>query len=146
MRSAISACASASKTDGPQSPDLPRGVLETAGVDEVDVYCDLASGVRDDWPGLDSCRRAPRKGDVLVVLRLDRPGRNLARLVDTVQDLSARGVGLRVLAGDGTRRSSTRRSRPAVSCRAMAGAGPVCCAARGGVTRTPASAGMRRPA
>ena len=60
-------------------------------------HCDLASGVRDDAAGLDSCRRAVRKGDVLIVYAL---GRNLARLVDTVQDLSARGVGLRVLASD----------------------------------------------
>ena len=38
---------------------------------------------------------------MLVVWKLDRLGRNLAHLVNTVQDLSARGVGLRVLAGDG---------------------------------------------
>ena len=36
---------------------------------------------------------------MLVVWKLDRLGRNLAHLVNTVQDLSARGVGLRVLAG-----------------------------------------------
>ena len=47
------------------------------------------------------CLRALRKGDVLVVWKLDRLGRNLAHLVNTVQDLSARGVGLRVLAGQG---------------------------------------------
>ena len=41
--------------------------------------------------------RALRKGDVLVVWKLDRLGCNLAHLVNTVQDLSARGVGLRVL-------------------------------------------------
>ena len=45
--------------------------------------------------------RALRKGDVLVVWKLDRLGRNLAHLVNTVQDLSARGAGLRVLAGQG---------------------------------------------
>ena len=42
-------------------------------------YHDFASGVRDDRPGLDSCLRALRKGDVLVVWKLDRLGRNLAR-------------------------------------------------------------------
>ena len=73
----------------------------------VNVYHDFASGVRDDRPGLDSCLRALRKGDVLVVWKLDRLGRNLAHLVNTVQDLSARGVGLRVLAGQGAQIDTT---------------------------------------
>ena len=93
LRSAISTCACVSKTDGSQSLDLQRGALETAGVDEVDVYRELASGVRDARPGLDSCQRVLHKGDVLVVWKLDRLGRNLARLVNTVQNLSARDVG-----------------------------------------------------
>ena len=61
-----------SKTDGSQSPDLQRDVLVPAGVDEVDVYHDLASGVRDNPAGLDCCRRAVRKGDVVVMRKLDR--------------------------------------------------------------------------
>ena len=86
-----------SKTDGSQSLDLQRDALRAAGIDDAaNVYHDFASGVRDDRPGLDSCLRALRKGDVLVVWKLDRLGRNLAHLVNTVQDLSARGVGLRV--------------------------------------------------
>jgi len=44
-----------SKADGSQSLDLQRDALETAGVDEVGVYRELASGVRDDPAGLDSC-------------------------------------------------------------------------------------------
>ena len=43
----------------------------------VHVYHDFASGVRDDRPGLDSCVRALRTGDVLVVWKLDRLGRAL---------------------------------------------------------------------
>ena len=39
--------------------------------------------------------------------KLDRRGRNLTHLVDTVQDLSARGVGLRVLAGQGVQVDTT---------------------------------------
>ena len=96
-----------SKTDGSQSLDLQRDALAPAGVDAVNVYHDLASGVRDGRPGLDSCLRALRKGDVLVVWKLDRLGRNLAHLVNTVQDLSARGVGLRVLAGQGAQVETT---------------------------------------
>ena len=65
--------------------------LFSLGIDAANLYHDFASGVRDDRPGLDSCLRALRKGDVLVDWKLDRLGRNLAHLVNTVQDLSARG-------------------------------------------------------
>ena len=44
---------------------------------------------------------------MLVVWKLDRLGRNLAHLVNTVQDLSTRGVGLRVLAGHGSQVDTT---------------------------------------
>ena len=97
-----------SKTDGSQSLDLQRDALRAAGVDDaVNLYHDLASGVRDDRPGLDNCLRPLRKSDVLVVWKLDRLGRNLAHLVNTVQDLSTRGVGLRVLAGQGAQIDTT---------------------------------------
>ena len=90
-----------SKADGSQSLDPQRDALRAAGVDAVHVYHDFASGVRDDRPGLDSCVRARRAGDVIVVWKLDRLGRSLTHLVNTVQDLSTRGVGLRVLTGQG---------------------------------------------
>ena len=44
---------------------------------------------------------------MLVVWKLDRLGRTLAHLVNTVQDLSARGVGLRVLTGQGAQIDTT---------------------------------------
>ena len=56
----------------------------TAGVDAVNLYRDCASGLRDDRPGVDSCLRALRKGDVLVVWKLDRLGRNLVHPCKTV--------------------------------------------------------------
>ncbi|MBV9483728.1 MAG: recombinase family protein [Acidobacteria bacterium] len=59
------------------------------------------SGVRDDHPGLEACLRASRAGDVLVVWKLDRLGRTLVHLVNTVRDLSKRRVGLKVLTGQG---------------------------------------------
>ena len=96
-----------SKADGSQSLDLQRDALRAEGVDAGNVYHDVASGVRDDRPGLDSCVRALRKGDVLVVWKLDRLGRNLAHLVNTVQNLSVRGVGLRVLTGQGAQIDTT---------------------------------------
>ena len=96
-----------SKADDSQSLDLQRDALQAAGVDAVHVYHDCASGVRDDRPGLDSCVHALRTGDVLVVWKLDRLGRTLAHLVNTVQDLSTRGVGLRVLTGQGAQIDTT---------------------------------------
>ena len=96
-----------SKADGSQSLDLQRDALRAAGVDAVHVYHAVASGVRDDRPGLDSCVRTLRTGDVLVVWKLDRLGRTLAHLVNTVQDLSARGVGRRVLTGQGAQIDTT---------------------------------------
>ena len=97
-----------SKPDGSQSLDLERDALRAAGIDEVaNLYHDFASGVRDDRQGLDSCLRALRRGAVLVVWKLDRLGRNLAHLVNTVQDLAVRGVGLRVLAGQGSQIDTT---------------------------------------
>ena len=61
----------------------------------------------DGSQSLDLQRDALRTGDVLVVWKLDRLGRTLAHLVTTVQDLSARGVGLRVLTGQGAQIDTT---------------------------------------
>ena len=64
-----------SKADGSQSLDLERDALRAEGIDDpANPYHDFASGVRDDRPGLDSCLRALRRGDVLVVWKLDRLG------------------------------------------------------------------------
>ena len=92
---------------GGRLPVAGPATRRAAGVDAGHVYHDVASGVRDDRPGLDSCVRALRPGDVLVVWKLDRLGRTLAHLVNTVQDLSARGVGLRVLTGHGAQTDTT---------------------------------------
>lgn len=90
-----------SKADGSQSLDLQRDALGAAGVAEGRVYVDRASGKRDGRPGLTACLQALREGDTLVVWKLDRLGRDLAHLVATVRGLEARGVGFRVLAGQG---------------------------------------------
>ena len=96
-----------SKADGSQSLDLQRDALVAEGVVAEQIYEDHASGAKDDRPGLEACLRALRAGDVLVVWKLDRLGRNLAHLVGAVQDLSDRGVGLRVLGGQGAQIDAT---------------------------------------
>ena len=61
---------------GHQSLGLQREALRAEGIDDpANLYPDFASGGRDDRPGLDSCVRALRKGDVLVVWKLGRLGR-----------------------------------------------------------------------
>jgi len=90
-----------SKADGSQVLDLQRDTLVAAGVTERHLYSDMASGKKDDRPGLAACLQSLREGDTLVVWKLDRLGRNLRHLVNTVHELTAAGVGLRVLAGQG---------------------------------------------
>ena len=90
-----------SKADGSQSTDLQRDALLAGGVDQAHLYEDQASGKREDRPGLTSCLKALREGDTLMVWKLDRLGRNLRHLINTVHDLTARGVGLKVLTGQG---------------------------------------------
>lgn len=90
-----------SKADGSQVVDLQSDALVAAGVAPDQLYADRASGKRDDRPGLNTCLRSLRAGDTLVVWKLDRLGRNLKHLVDVVQALNSRGVGLKVLTGQG---------------------------------------------
>lgn len=55
-----------SKADGSQSLDLQHDALRAAGVERDNIYDDLASGGRDDRPGLTACLKSLRDGDVLV--------------------------------------------------------------------------------
>ena len=90
-----------SKADGSQNTNLQCDALLAAGVLEEHIYQDLASGKADDRPGLTHCLKALRKNDTLVIWKLDRLGRDLRHLINTVHDLTAREVGLKVLTGHG---------------------------------------------
>lgn len=96
-----------SKADGSQSLDLQKDALIAADVPDGQTYSDHASGKKDDRPGLEACLKALRMGDVLVVWKLDRLGRSLHHLVRTVTLLSDRGIGLRVLTGQGAQIDTT---------------------------------------
>src|SRR5512135_686825 len=99
-----------SKADGSQVTDLQRDALRAAGVDTKHIYEDTTSGKRDDQPGLAACLKALREGDTLVVWKLDRLGRDLRHLVNTVHDLTSRGVGFKVLTGHGATIDTTTAS------------------------------------
>jgi DNA invertase Pin-like site-specific DNA recombinase len=96
-----------SKSDGRQVLDLQRDALQAAGVAPDRVYQDLASGRKDDRPGLAACLKALQPDNTLVVWKLDRLGRDLKHLVNTVDELSQRGIGLKVLAGAGAQIDTT---------------------------------------
>jgi DNA invertase Pin-like site-specific DNA recombinase len=99
-----------SKADGSQVFDLQRDALIVAAVEPANLYEDRASGKRDDRPGLESCLKSLREGDTLVVWKLDRLGRNLRHLVNTIHDLMERKIGFRVLTGQGANIDTTTAS------------------------------------
>lgn len=99
-----------SKADGSQTLDLQRDALLAAGVEERHIYEDRASGQSEARPGLEALRKAIRGGDTLVVWKLDRLGRSLRDLVNTVHDLTQSGIGFKVLTGHGAAIDTTTPS------------------------------------
>ena len=96
-----------SKSGDAQNLDLQHDALTQSGGAREAIYQDRASGKKDSRPGLDACLKALRQGDTLVVWKLDRLGRDLHHLVSVVQELTERGIGLRVLAGQGAQIDTT---------------------------------------
>ena len=78
-----------------QNLDLQQDALQAAGCERL--FSDTLSGARVERPGLTAALAACRTGDTLVVWKLDRLGRSLTHLVETVRDLGSRGVGFRSL-------------------------------------------------
>jgi len=69
--------------------------LQKAGCEQI--YTDRVSGTKAERKGLTDALSHLRSGDTLVVWRLDRLGRSLRHLIDTVTDLEARGIGFKSL-------------------------------------------------
>jgi DNA invertase Pin-like site-specific DNA recombinase len=78
-----------------QHPQLQVDALTAAGCSRV--FTETASGARADRPTLAQVLDQLRPGDTLVVWKLDRLGRSLRHLVDTITSLADRGVGFRSL-------------------------------------------------
>src|SRR5919205_61550 len=78
-----------------QTLALQQDALTAAGCEQL--YTDTVSGSVTDRPGLSQALSHLRPGDTLVVWRLDRLGRNLPHLIETVATLADRGVGFRSL-------------------------------------------------
>ena len=96
-----------SKSDGHQVLDLQIDALTNSGVKEENIYSDKISGSKDERPGLENCLKALREEDILVVYKLDRLGRNLKHFIQTVEDLTKRKIGFKVLSGQGVNIDTT---------------------------------------
>lgn len=98
-------------TKDKQDDDLQRRALSDAGVGDSKIYSDQVSGskaalTRSGWSKLDARLRS---GDELVVWRIDRIGRSMIDIINTVHDLLDRGVAVRSIS-DGID-PSTREGR-----------------------------------
>ncbi|KUH86307.1 recombinase family protein [Mycobacterium sp. IS-1556] len=84
---------------GHQSLDAQADALTAAGVEAARVYSDKLTGTstREQRPGLAALLDYAREGDTIVVVGIDRLGRNAAEVMLTIRDLGARGIVLRSL-------------------------------------------------
>src|SRR5258705_792806 len=84
---------------GHQSLDQQVDALTAAGVDTTRVYSDKLSGTstREQRPGLAALLDYARKGDAIVVVGIDRLGRNASEVMTTIRELGERGIVLRSL-------------------------------------------------
>lgn len=78
-----------------QNLNLQRDALNQAGCECI--YEDHISGVKADRLGLQEAKSYARRGDTLVVWRLDRLSRSLKDLIEMVALLESRGIGLKSL-------------------------------------------------
>src|SRR5512144_275738 len=76
-----------------QTPDLQKDALKKAGCDRI--FTDTASGAKSERIGLDEALNYVRPGDTLVVWRLDRLGRSLKHLIETITGPNNRKIGFK---------------------------------------------------
>jgi len=78
-----------------QTLEQQTEALTAAGAGKI--FSDVMSGIRDDRPGFAECMQYLREGDTLIVWRLDRLGRNMRGIINTLHELTERGVTVRSL-------------------------------------------------
>src|SRR5438876_3355606 len=75
-----------------QNLDLQRDALRKAGVTSKNIFTDKITGTKAERPGLTEALSHLREGDTLVVWRLDRLGRSLKHLIETVTKLQQQQI------------------------------------------------------
>ena len=78
-----------------QHMHMQEDALKADGCEEI--YRDIASGAKTDRPGLDDALSYLREGDTLVVWKLDRLGRSVQHLIQTIKSLSDNNIGFKCL-------------------------------------------------
>src|SRR4030095_6772109 len=76
---------------------LQRDALLKGGVSAKDIYTDKITGVKSERPGLQTALSHLREGDTFIVWRLDRLGRSLKHLIETVTMLKEKGISFKSL-------------------------------------------------
>ena len=76
-----------------QTLDLQRDALENIGCSKI--FTDTISTAKPERPGLTEALEYVREGDTLVVWRLDRLGRSLKHLIETITDFNNRNIGFK---------------------------------------------------
>lgn len=84
-----------------QNLDLQIDALRQHGCKRALIYLDQSSGAKTERTGLDSCLANLKKGDTLVVWRIDRLSRSLSHLVSLVEDLGTRGINFQSICDGG---------------------------------------------
>jgi DNA invertase Pin-like site-specific DNA recombinase len=78
-----------------QTLDLQLDALKKAGCTKI--FTDTASGAKTERKGLDEAISYVRAGDTIAVWRLDRLGRSLQHLIETISKLDAQNIGFKSL-------------------------------------------------
>src|SRR2546430_4079517 len=76
-----------------QTLNLQKDALEKLGC--IKIFTDTASGTKTERNGLEEALEYVREGDTLVVWRLDRLGRSLKHLIETITELNNRNIGFK---------------------------------------------------
>lgn len=121
-----------------QNLERQTDALTAAGIDPADIYADKISGVKQKRPGLDDLLSRVREGDSITVISLDRLGRSALHVMQTIADLTERGIdvvslkpgenlsgptgqllrGIMILVADWERQMSMERAQEARAARA----------------------------
>nr|2GM4_A Chain A, Transposon gamma-delta resolvase [Escherichia coli]2GM4_B Chain B, Transposon gamma-delta resolvase [Escherichia coli] len=80
-----------------QSLDIQVRALKDAGVKANRIFTDKASGSSSDRKGLDLLRMKVKEGDVILVKKLDRLGRDTADMIQLIKEFDAQGVSIRFI-------------------------------------------------